>query len=64
MELKEIKLKSEAELQHLLQEMRKKLDELVFKDNQKQLKDVREIRETRRTIARILTILKEKIKGN
>lgn len=57
MDIKEIKGKGEAELRHLLQESRKKLDDLGFKAKQGQLKDVREIREARKTVARILTEL-------
>lgn len=60
MDIKEIKLKGISELQHLLLESRKKLDELMFKARQKQLKNIREIREVKKDIARILTVLKTK----
>ena len=60
MDIKEIKLKEIGELQHLLLESRKKLDELLFKARQKQLKNIREIREVKKDIARILTVLKTK----
>lgn len=60
MELKELKKKSENELQSLLAEAREKTRTLRFKDANKQLKNVREIRETKMTIARILTLLNSK----
>jgi len=60
MDIKEIQLKEIGELQHLLTEARKKLDELMFKTRQKQLKNIREIREIKKDIARILTVLKTK----
>ncbi len=62
MEIKEIKLKEVGELNHLLSEARKKLDELMFKARQKQLKNIREIREVKKDIARILTVLNVKNK--
>lgn len=60
MEFKEIKTKSESELQKLLAESRDKLRDLRFKDANKQLKNVREIRKIREMIARIMTILNVK----
>lgn len=57
MELKELKKKSQADLQKFLAEQREKLRDLRFKDANKQLKNVREIRQTRRLIARALTLL-------
>lgn len=57
MEYKELKPKTENELQKTLAEERNKLRELKFKDSSKQLKNVREIRSIRKTIARILTLL-------
>ncbi|PIS40482.1 MAG: 50S ribosomal protein L29 [Candidatus Kerfeldbacteria bacterium CG08_land_8_20_14_0_20_43_14] len=58
MDLKEIKLKSLAELKSLLAEMREKLRDLRFKLAQDSHKDVREIRVVKKTIARILTLIK------
>ena len=58
MDLKEIKLKSLAELKSLLAEMREKLRDLRFKLAQDSHKDVREIRGVKKTIARILTLIK------
>jgi len=60
MEIKELKNKSEAELQKLLAETRDKLRELRFKDANRQLKDVREIRIARKDIAQIMTFLNVK----
>ena len=60
MKTKELKLKSENELQHLLAESREKMREMRFKISQRQLKNIREAREIKKTIARILTLLKEK----
>lgn len=57
MELKELKKKSEKDLQKLLAEYRENLRTFRFKDANKQLKNVREIRETKKVIARILTLL-------
>ena len=62
MDIKEIKIKEAGELNHLLSEARKKLDELMFKARQKQLKNIREIREVKKDIARIMTVLKTKNK--
>lgn len=58
MKIKELKQKSEVELQKFLQESREKLRELRFKIALKQLKKVREIRDVKKLIARILTLLK------
>lgn len=62
MEIKELKKKSESELQQLLAETREKVREFRFKDANKQLKDVRSIREAKKTAARILTLLNSKKK--
>ncbi len=59
-ELKELKLKSIGELQHLLVSNREKLRDLRFKDSQNQLKNVREIRLLKRKISQILTLLNQK----
>lgn len=60
MKIKELRSKSKAELKRLLGESRETLRKLRFDIASKQLKNVREARLTRRTIARVLTILKEK----
>lgn len=57
MEFKELKAKTEKELNQLLNEFRDKLRDLRFKDANKQLKNVREIRVIKKTIAKILTLI-------
>lgn len=57
MTIKELKSKTESELQDLLADNRWKLKDLRFKNANGQLKDVREMRETKQIIARILTVL-------
>lgn len=59
MKIKELKIKSENELQALLRESREKLRDLRFKVAQRQLKNVRDVRKTKKLIAQILTLLKE-----
>lgn len=60
MEIKELRQKSEIELQKLLKATREQVRDLRFKIAGKQHKDVRDLRETKKMIARILTVLKEK----
>lgn len=57
---KELKLKSETELNRLLVSNREKLRDLRFKVSQNQLKNIREVRVTRNKIAQILTLLRQK----
>lgn len=57
MEFKELKKKTEKELQTMLAESREKLRIARFKDANKQLKNVREIRTMRAVIANVLTLL-------
>lgn len=57
MEFKELKNKTEKELQTILAEYREKLRVARFKDASKQLKNVREIRNVRTVIANVLTLL-------
>jgi ribosomal protein L29 len=59
-ELKEIKLKSAAELQKILNASREKLRELRFKVSQNQLKNIREIRNLKKKIAKTLTLINQK----
>lgn len=59
-ELKELKLKSETELNRLLVSSREKLRDLRFKVSQNQLKNIREVRMIKKKIAQILTIIKQK----
>ncbi len=62
MEIKELLIKPESELKHLILDLKKKLDELNFKAQQKQLKNIREIRVVKKDIAQIFTVLKQKAK--
>lgn len=59
MDIKEIRTKSESELQSILKDLRLKLDDLNFKVSQGQVKNIREIRVIKKDIAKILTALKE-----
>ena len=59
-ELKELKLKSVAELQKVLASSREKLRDLRFKVSQNQLKNIREVRMLKKKISRILTLLNQK----
>lgn len=59
MKTKELRVKSEAELQKLLQERRGELRQLRFKVVRKEAKDTSEVRKIKRDIARILSILHE-----
>ncbi len=60
MKLKELKQKTDRELQNLLWENKQKLGKLRFDLSAKKLKNVKEHKELRREIARIATILKER----
>lgn len=57
MKFKELKSKSEKELQRLLSETRHNLQELEFKVHANQLKNLREVRVAKKTIARVLMLL-------
>ncbi len=57
MDFKELKIKTVAELQKLLNLNREKLRDLRFKDSNKQLKNIREIRSIKQLIAQILTLI-------
>jgi len=60
MEFKDLKDKTEGELQTLLAEARESLREMRFKDSNKQLKNVRALRVKRLEIAQVLTALNKK----
>jgi len=55
MDIKEIRQKSDKELETLGRELGEKLRVLRFEDSADAVKNVREIRETKKTIARALT---------
>lgn len=57
MEIKELKSKSKAELNKLLEQSRQQLRETRFKDAAKQLKNVRALRVIKKDIAKILTLI-------
>jgi large subunit ribosomal protein L29 len=57
---KDLRLKSDEELNQLLSESQKKLRELRFNLASGKVKNVRTIRALKKDIARILTILNEK----
>jgi len=57
MKIKELKTKSDKELETMLTDSRLKLKDLRFKDASRQLKDVREIRETKQLVARVMTLI-------
>lgn len=59
MKVKELRQKTEKELNDLLNENRHKLGQFKFDLASKKLKNVRQIRELRKDVARILSILNE-----
>ncbi len=62
MKLKELKQKTDKELQDLLWENREKLGKLKFDLSSKKIKNVKHFRELRKEIARIITLLKQRAK--
>jgi len=58
--LKELRQKSEAELQKLLEEGRRAVHQASFQAASKQLKDMSAVRKAKRAVARILTVLRAK----
>ena len=63
MDIKELREKSDTELDRLLRDSRNKIREFRFKVAAKKMADVREIREIKKTVARILTLRKAKAAG-
>lgn len=61
--IEELRSRSVEELEKMLAETRGQLQKLYFKVAQRELKNVREIRQKKKEVARILTIIKEKIKN-
>ncbi len=59
MKIRELRRKSNKELQQTLMNLRDKLRELRFNLAGGKVKNIKEIRETKRDIARISTLLKE-----
>ena len=62
MKFKEITTKPEAELKHLLGELRAQAHELSVKSRLNQLKNNRQIGAVKKDIARIMTFLRSKSK--
>ena len=60
MNAKEIREKSENQLQVLIKESKEKLKDLRFSLANRQLKDYSEIKKTKKDVARAKSILKEK----
>lgn len=56
MKFKEIKIKSDKELEEMLKKAQEELQTLKFKIASQQFKDVREIRNVKKLIAQILTL--------
>lgn len=56
----ELRTKSEGELEKMLLEHRDKLRDFRFRVARRELKKVRDIRKIKKSIARILSVLKEK----
>lgn len=60
MDIKDLRTKSDTELKEALAEERAKLHGLCIKAHSRQLKQVNQIAAGRKTIARILTIMRQK----
>lgn len=58
--IKELQLKSAAQLQKQAAEMREQVRDLRFKSSQNQLKEVRKLRDLKKTLSRVLTVLAQK----
>ena len=56
MKIKELRQKSEGELQQLLGELRQKQVQLRFDMSAGKVKNIRQVRDTRKVIARIMSI--------
>jgi large subunit ribosomal protein L29 len=61
MKAKDLRKKKKEELENLLKEKREKLAKLKLDLSLGKLKNVKEIKETKKDIAKILTVLKEKL---
>lgn len=62
MKIQDLREKTEKDMDKILAAERERVRDLRFKVSQRQLKNLREVRSTKKTIARILTIKKEKEK--
>lgn len=62
MKIDELRKKDKKELEKSVQDLKKKLSDIRFKRSANQLKNMNEISNTKKEIARILTVINEKIK--
>ncbi|MEK7159093.1 MAG: 50S ribosomal protein L29 [Patescibacteria group bacterium] len=60
MKIRELKTKAKEELEKIFEDVCAKRQQMGFKADSKQLKNIREFREVKKTIARMLTIAKER----
>ena len=63
MDTKELKQRSDKELNELVASLREKLRSFRFDVAADSLKDVREIRDAKKTLARALTLMTERVKN-
>ena len=61
MKIKELREKNVAELEKILLEKREVIRKVRFEISTKQVKNNRDIRNAKRDVARVLTLLKEKV---
>lgn len=59
--INELSIKTEAELEKMIPELKAKLRDLRFRVARRELKNVREIREAKKDIAKIQTLLHQKV---
>ncbi|MAF14319.1 MAG: 50S ribosomal protein L29 [Parcubacteria group bacterium] len=64
MKYKELKNKSDKELNKILTDWQEKLRDLKFKTAADQLKNIRELRDVKKTIAKTIFLLSQKNKDN
>ncbi len=60
MEIQDIRSKNEKEIRKNLAEMRNRLTKMKFDISSKQTKNHREVRKIKKSIARLMSVLKEK----
>ncbi len=64
MEIKDLRDKTDVELDRLLAELRDKVRSMRFRIAARQLNDVREVREAKKSIARILTLRRQRLSAD
>lgn len=60
MDVQDLRKKETAELEKMVQDLKKKLSDFRFKITSNKVKNVKEIENTKKDVARILTIINEK----